>query len=178
MNDITTDQFPIGRFEAPADFSPVALTEFILQIEQLPNKLNEAVKNLSPQQLDTPYRDGGWTIRQVIHHLSDSHMNAYIRMKWTLTEERPLIKAYDEKAWAETAETHLDPSISLALLQSLHTKWVALMRHLTAEDLKKTFIHPETKTSQSLERMIGLYAWHGNHHLAHITSIKGKMGWT
>lgn len=171
------NQYPIGPFKAPSAYTPSALAEFIQQIEKLPELLRVTVGGLSPDQLDTPYRDGGWTVRQVIHHLPDSHLNAYVRMKWTLTESTPLIKAYNEKGWAETAEVKLNPEISLALLQALHTKWVALMRNLSSTDLKREFTHPESKTNQSLERMIALYAWHGNHHLAHITTLKEKMGW-
>ena len=132
---------------------------------------------MTNKELDTPYRKGGWTVRQVIHHLADSHMNAYIRMKWTLTENTPLIKAYDEKAWAETGETKLDPQISLDLRKSLHTKWVMLINSFSKADLKREFTHPETKKNQSLEKMIAMYAWHSNHHLAHITSLKQRMGW-
>lgn len=171
------NQYPIGPFKAPSTYSASTLAEFIQQIERLPQQVSAAVKGLSPDQLDTPYRDGGWTVRQVVHHLPDSHLNAYVRMKWTLTESTPLIKAYNEKAWAETEEVKLDPEVSLALLQALHTKWVALMRSLSPTDLKKEFTHPETNTYQSLERMIALYAWHGNHHLAHINTLKENRGW-
>jgi len=175
MND---DRYPIGKFESQNTYSKEEVNASINKIAQLPAQLEKEVAGLSAVQLDTPYRDGGWTIRQVIHHLPDSHMNAYIRMKWTLTETSPLIKAYDEKGWAETPETKLEPEISLTLLRSLHTKWVSLMKSLTSADLQKEFIHPDTKKRTPLDRMIATYAWHGNHHLAHITSLKERMGWS
>ncbi len=171
------DRYPIGPFNRKETYTPEELKSYIQQIAELPTKLAKEVKHLSDDQLDTPYRDGGWTVRQVIHHLPDSHLNAYVRMKWTLTEDRPLIKAYDEKAWAETSDAKLPPEISLSLLDSLHSKWVALMLTLSTDDLKREFIHPETKKPASLERMIAMYAWHSNHHLAHITKLKEKMSW-
>lgn len=171
------DRYPIGKFIAQQNYSQAELEKYIKEIEVLPALLSQSIQDLNPTQLDTPYRDGGWTVRQVVHHLADSHMNAYIRMKWTLTEESPLIKAYDEKAWAETPETKADPEISIAFLKALHHKWVVLMRQLSTENLFLEFIHPETKKSQRLDKMIALYAWHGNHHLAHVTHLKKRKGW-
>src|SRR5690606_7466398 len=116
-----------------------------------------------------------WTGRQVVHHLADSHMNSYIRFKWTLTEATPVIKAYDEKAWAKTPETKLDPEISLKLLESLHPKWVALLKMLTKDDMKKSFIHPDTNKHNPIQHLIPMYAWHGDHHLGHLKIIAGKQ---
>lgn len=170
-------RYPIGKFAAQETYTRQDLDQFISRIESLPARLEAAVKGFTEQQLDTPYRDGGWTVRQVIHHVPDSHMNSYIRIKWTLTEETPLIKAYDEKAWAETADAKFSPDISLAFLKALHVKWTMLLRTLTAEDLKKKFLHPETQKHVPIDRLIHLYAWHGDHHLAHITQLKARMGW-
>ncbi|MEQ9413407.1 MAG: putative metal-dependent hydrolase [Cyclobacteriaceae bacterium] len=171
------DRYPIGPFNGKDTYTKEELTALTQEIAKLPARITKEVDGMTNDQLETPYREGGWTIRQVIHHLADSHMNAYIRMKWALTENSPLIKAYDEKAWAETRETKLDPQISLALLKSLHAKWVALINSFSEEDLLREFTHPETKKNQSLEKMIAMYAWHSNHHLAHITALKQKKGW-
>jgi uncharacterized damage-inducible protein DinB len=165
-------RYPIGKFSPQENYTSQNLTEFIGRIADLPRKLEAAISNLNASQLDTPYRDGGWTVRQVIHHVADSHMNAYIRVKWTLTEDAPVIKAYFEKAWAETPETKADPSLSLNLI-----KWVTLLNGLTPQQLKKAFTHSDTKKLVTLETMMGLYAWHGDHHLEHITSLKRRMGW-
>ncbi len=171
-------RYPIGKFihrEAHHTIEEVAA--YIQRIEALPEKVEKAIHGFSNEQLDTPYRDGGWTVRQVVHHLADSHMNAYIRYKWMLTEETPVIKAYNEKGWAETPETKADPSLSLTLLKSLHSKWIVLLRQLSASDLQKQFIHPETQKHIRMDNLTGTYAWHGEHHLAHITSLKQRKGW-
>lgn len=170
-------RYPIGKFSPQENYTTSDLSQFIQRIADLPTKLDAALNNLSASQLDTPYREGGWTVRQVIHHVADSHMNAYIRVKWTLTEDAPVIKAYFEKAWAETPETKADPSLSLRLLKALHEKWVALLKDLSPHQLKRAFTHPDTKKLVTLETMMGLYAWHGDHHLAHINALKKKMGW-
>lgn len=167
-------RYPIGKFSPKDSYSAEEIRENIKRIESLPSKVEALIKNFSASQLDTPYRDGGWTARQVLHHLSDSHMNAYIRFKWTLTENTPIIKAYEEKLWAETPETKLDPVISLNLLKALHIKWAAMLKLVNAEDLKKEFIHPETKKHVPLDRLIALYAWHGDHHLGHLEIVGRK----
>ncbi len=164
-------QYPIGKFSPKQSYTTEEITALISSIETVPAKIEEVFKKLSPQQLDTPYRPGGWTARQVLHHIPDSHMNAYIRIKWSLTEDTPLIKAYNEKAWAETYETKLDPTLSVALLKSLHAKWVTLLRSLSNEDLQKSFVHPETGKNVRLDRSIASYAWHGEHHLGHLKLI-------
>ena len=166
-------QYPIGKFTAKEAYTSEEISTLIHSIETIPGKIEDVYKKLSPQQLDTPYRPGGWTARQVLHHIPDSHMNAYIRIKWSLTEDTPLIKAYDEKTWAETYETKLDPALSVALLKSLHAKWVTLLRSLSKEDLQKSFIHPETGKNVRLDRLIALYAWHGEHHLGHLKLVLG-----
>lgn len=169
--------YPIGKFQPQVSYSADDLSAFITRIETLPARLEAAVKGMTDQQLDTPYRDGGWTVRQVLHHVPDSHMNSYIRIKWALTEETPVIKAYDEKTWAETPEMQMPVEMSIALLKALHVKWTRLMRSLTPAHLKREFIHPDGMKKVPLERLIHLYAWHGDHHLAHITTLKEKMGW-
>lgn len=170
-------RYPIGKFSPKEEYTQAELDQFISRIELLPAKLEKEVTGFSTSQLDTPYREGGWTVRQVIHHMADSHMNAYIRFKWSLTEETPMIKAYNEKVWAETPETKADPILSIALIKALHAKWTVLLKQLTPTHLKKEFIHPETKKHIRLDNLMGMYAWHGEHHLAHITSLKSRMGW-
>ncbi len=174
---MTDDRYPIGKFQGQQSYAAEAIEAAINKIESLPARLKEEVISLSPAQLDTPYREGGWTIRQVVHHLPDSHLNAYVRMKWALTEENPTIKTYDEKAWAETPDTKLAPEVSLLLLSALHAKWVLLMKTLTPDHLQREFVHPESKSRTPLNRMIALYAWHGEHHLAHVTVLKARRGW-
>jgi hypothetical protein len=170
-------RYPIGKFSAKENHTPEELKTFIQRIESLPSKLEAAVEGFSNQQLDTPYRDGGWSVRQVVHHVADSHMNAYIRVKWMLTEETPIIKAYNEKLWAETGETTSDPALSLLLIKALHTKWTTLLKSLSQNQLQKEFIHPDTKKNVALHNLIGMYAWHGDHHLAHIIELKKRQGW-
>ena len=170
-------RYPTGKFAARENYTTEDLQQFIRRIESLPAKVDEATKTLTASQLNTPYREGGWTLRQVLHHIPESHMNAYIRFKWALTEETPTIKAYNEKAWAETPEIVLDPRISIDLLKALHVKWVALMKSLSQKDLQRQYIHPETHKVNRLDNMIAMYAWHGEHHLGHINSLKNRMRW-
>ena len=170
-------RYPIGKFQPAETYSTTERDSFIDRIASLPERLQVAANGLTDSQLDTPYRDGGWTLRQVVHHIADSHLNAYVRVKWTLTEESPLIKAYNEKAWATTPETKADPALSLVFIQALHAKWVTLLRGLREEDVKRHFVHPETKKSVRIEHLIALYAWHGDHHLAHIVELKRQKNW-
>jgi uncharacterized damage-inducible protein DinB len=170
-------RYPIGKFQSKDSFSSDEVNSFIQKISLAPHQYEKELLNLSDAQLNTPYREGGWTVRQVVHHVADSHMNAYIRIKWTLTEDNPLIKAYEEKEWANTPETKAPPALSLHLLKALHEKIVALASQLSADDLAKKFTHPETKREIRLDQLLGTYAWHGEHHLAHITSLKKRMGW-
>jgi hypothetical protein len=167
-------RYPIGKFEPRPMYTSQDLEACIKRIEALPAKVEEVFRSLSTKQIETTYREGGWTARQVIHHLADSHSNAYIRVKWTLTEQTPIIKAYDEKAWAETPEVKLDPAISIQLLNALHVKFTSLLRLVKPEDLTKSFMHPETKKLVPLDRMMDLYAWHGDHHLGHLKIIARK----
>ncbi len=174
---MTDERYPIGSFEKKTSYSQEDLNGYMEQIERLPGQLLDEINSFSSQQLDTPYREGGWTVRQLIHHIADSHLHAYIRMKWTLTEENPLIKAYDEKLWAQTDENNADPNLSILLLNSLHAKWVALIKTLQPAGLAKVFTHPQTKKEVRLDTLIALYAWHGRHHLAHIQALKQKKNW-
>jgi uncharacterized damage-inducible protein DinB len=169
--------YPIGRFEHRPGLSAEERAGLIRQIEEAPARLRAAVAGLSDARLDTPYRPGGWTVRQVIHHVPDSHLNAYIRFKWALTEDRPAIKAYEEKDWALTPEVRATPvEVSLRLLEALHQRWVVLLREMSGEDFARVLIHPQNG-EMTLERMLGLYAWHGRHHVAHITGLRERMGW-
>lgn len=170
-------RYPIGRFACGEVIDDATVAAWIDQISALPDALHAAVSGFSPQQLDTPYRPGGWTVRQVVHHLGDSHLNCYIRFKWTLTEPRPIIKAYDEKSWAALIDYQLVPiPVALEFLSLLHKRWVVLLRALRVDELEREFIHPESGAI-ALRKCIGAYAWHGRHHLAHITSLKQRMQW-
>lgn len=170
-------KYPIGRYQLEDKINKTSIENWIKEIELLPQKLSEAVKGLKKDQLQTPYRPDGWTIQQVIHHIADSHMNAYIRFKLALTENKPIVKPYDEKLWAELPDSKLvDINVSLDLIKSLHKRWTTLLRHLSEEELNKEFLHPESGM-KNLKETICNYAWHGNHHLAHITSLKQKMNW-
>ncbi len=170
-------RYPIGKFNAQDNYTPADIDRFIKRITELPVALEEAVRDLTEEQLDTPYREGGWSVRQVVHHVADSHMHAYIRTKWTLTETEPVIKAYLEKLWAETGETKSHPHISISFLKALHAKWAVLLRSVPSADLDRFFIHPDTKRHVTLKTLMGMYAWHGEHHLAHITNLKKQKGW-
>lgn len=170
-------RYPIGPFTFERPLTDSQRQRFIDQIAETPAKLCAAVEGLSPHQLDTPYRPGGWTARQVVHHLPDSHLNSYIRFKLALTEEEPTIKSYYEDRWAELEDArHAPIDISLALLESLHRRWVLLLRSLTAKDFARAFLHPELGV-MSLDKNVSLYAWHGRHHVAHITSLRERSGW-
>jgi hypothetical protein len=171
-------RFPIGRFKTQENISMETVNQCIRDIEALPGLLRMSVKQLDDKQLDTPYRPEGWTVRQVVHHLADSHVNSYIRFKWALTEDAPTIKAYDEKKWAELEDARTAPvEISLNLLEALHRRWVIMLKNLSKDDLKKTFIHPASGFVYTLEMIITLYAWHGKHHVAHIESLKERSNW-
>ena len=170
-------RYPIGKFSFPESLTTDQRNQLIDDIEKTPANMRTAVKGLSPQQLDTPYRDGGWTVRQVTHHVPDSHMNAYIRFKLALTEDEPTIKPYQEDRWAELADSRVTPiETSLSLLDSLHQRWILLLRSFTAAHWKKTFRHPEVGVL-TLDKTVALYAWHGKHHVAHITALRTSNGW-
>jgi hypothetical protein len=170
-------RFPIGKFHYEG--SPVhdQRRKFIDEIEQAPAAIRAAIQGLSPDQLDTPYREGGWNVRQVVHHVPESHMNAYIRFKLALTEDEPTIKPYAEDRWAQLADVQTTPiEVSVVLLESLHARWVRLLRSLNDGEWKRTFKHPELGL-MPLEKNLALYAWHGKHHTAHITELRNRMNW-
>jgi hypothetical protein len=147
------------------------------QIAEAPARLRAAVEGLTPEQLETPYRPDGWTVRQVAHHVADSHLNAYVRFKLALTEDEPGIKTYKEALWAELADTREVPvEVSLTLLETLHRRWVALLRSLSAADFERTVRHPDHGVL-NLNQLVGMYSWHGRHHVAHITALRERMGW-
>jgi len=168
-------QFPIGKFEYPQTFSPEDVNGWIEDIADVPQLYRQLVDSMSEKELDTPYRPGGWTARQVIHHVPDSHLQAYSRFKWVLTEESPTIKPYHEDLWAELADTQITPvSVSLDMLEAVHHRWVVLMQNMQQADFDRYYIHPEYGKQYALGAVCKLYAWHGQHHLAHLKLIKGS----
>lgn len=171
-------RYPIGKFECPETITENHITDWIETLVLFPQKLGALVKNLSEEQLETPYRPDGWTVRQLIHHISDSHHNSYIRFKWALTEDNPIIKGYDEKAWANLFDAKTAPiKLSLNHLAAIHAKLVYLLKGLSQTDLKRKFIHPKGNVATPLDKNIGLYAWHSEHHYAHIANLMGRKGW-
>jgi uncharacterized damage-inducible protein DinB len=176
---LTSDpRYPIGEFTRPDAVSPEERKGLLDVLARTPSLLRAAVAGLSDAQLDTPYRPGGWTLRQVVHHVADSHMNSYIRCRLALTEDNPLIKPYDQTRWAELADARILPvELSLGLLDNLHARWTALLSRLAPEDFARTFRHPEYSAPLSLDITLALYAWHGKHHTAHITGLRQRMGW-
>lgn len=174
---MTDLRYPVGKFTYEGPPTLEQKREFLSNIEQTPARLRAAVKGLSEQQLDTPYRPDGWTVRQVVHHVPDSHLNAYVRFKLALTEDEPTIKPYAEDRWAELADTKSTPiDVSLSMMDLLHDRWIRLLRSLQPEDWKRTFRHPEMGVV-SLEKNLALYSWHGRHHVAHITALRERNGW-
>jgi hypothetical protein len=170
-------RYPIGRLNFESEINADMISSYIQDLEEAPANLRNAVEGLSEAQLDSPYRPGGWTIRQVVHHLPDSHLNSYVRFKLALTEDNPVIKTYDEKKWADLADTfNTDIFVSVELLTNLHSRWVNLLKSLCRDDFKKTFRHPELGLI-SLEKTLAIYAWHSKHHIAHIVSLRKRMGW-
>ncbi|REJ81384.1 MAG: putative metal-dependent hydrolase [Bacteroidetes bacterium] len=171
-------RYPIGKFKTPESYTDDDFRKWIHAIDHLPSALKKAVTGLSDSQLDTPYRDDGWTIRQVVHHLADSHMNSYCRFKLALTEEIPSIRPYFEDRWAKQADAkHAPVDVSLKLLEALHQRWVYFLRSMGPKDWERKFYHPESRKEFELRTILALYAWHGEHHLNHILNLKKKMGW-
>jgi len=171
-------RFPLGRFVPPPVITREMTERYIADIEIFPEQLKQEVAGLNDEQADTRYRPEGWTIRQVVHHLADSHMNSFIRFKLALTEDSPTIKPYYEERWAELEDGKNTPmDTSLKLLEGLHGRWVILLRSLNEQDLKKVFIHPEHGRAIQLSEIVALYAFHGKHHLAQITELKERKGW-
>jgi hypothetical protein len=175
MSDL---RYPIGKPSLEGMLAPEKRKELIDEIGRTPVKVRTAVKGLNTEQLNTPYRPGGWTVQQVVHHLADSHMNAFVRFKLGLTEEQPTIKPYDEKLWAETADVHAAPvEVSLKLLEALHERWVLLLRSVTPADFSRQLVHPE-RGAMTLENILRIYEWHGRHHTAHVEALRQRMGWS
>ena len=170
-------QYPVGKYvEQP--FSDGQKKEWLLDIQSLPMQLEQALSDLDEAQINTPYRDGGWTVKQLVHHVADSHMNAYIRFKLGLTETKPTIKTYEQDDWAKLADTtNLPVNISITLLHALHIRWNEVLRNMTDADFQKEVYHPEHKTHLTLWYLLGMYAWHSRHHTSHITSLRERNGW-
>lgn len=168
--------YPIGKFEKNFEFTPELRKEFTGAISELPQKLQAAVDSLNDEQLDTPYRPGGWTVRQTVHHVADSHLNSLVRFKLALTEDAPTIRPYYEDRWAELADSFLPVASSLAIVENLHLRWTTLLEAMSGEDFGRKLIHPDTG-EWTLGEMLGLYAWHGRHHTAHITRLRERNGW-
>jgi uncharacterized damage-inducible protein DinB len=170
-------RYPVGKYEEPAKVTPELRARAIQEIAATPEKLRAAVTGLNDTQLDTPYREGGWTVRQVVHHVADSHMNSYVRFRLALTETEPTIKPYEESAWAKLEDAAYAPiEVSLRLLDPLHERWVRLLRSLKPEDFARTFRHPE-HGARTIDWMLFLYEWHGQHHTAHVTELRKQKGW-
>lgn len=178
MEDLEKLRYPIGKFTVPETITEAHLSEWLGAMDSLPKRLEQLVTPFSEEQLDTPYRPGGWTVRQVVHHLADSHHHSYIRFKWGMTEVNPLIKPYDEKAWSELHDAKHGPiAPSILHLAAVHTKLVYFLRGLDAQQLNRTFTHPEGNKITTLMENIGRYAWHGNHHLVHLEHLRLRQGW-
>ena len=180
MEDIQREslRYPIGKFQRPEPISQLHIGDWILQLEEMPERFQKLVSGLEQYRLDTPYRPGGWTVRQVVHHVADSHHHSYIRFKWALTEDSPVIKPYFEKEWANLFDSRTAPiQLSLDHLKAVHAKLVYLLTGLSVSELKRSFIHPEGEIVTTLQENIGRYAWHGNHHYAHIENLLIREGW-
>ena len=170
-------RYPIGKYEAQP-FSEAQKKIWLADIQFLPNELEQSIENLDEAQIHTPYRDGGWTVHQLVHHLADSHMNSFIRFKLALTEDNPTIKPYEENAWSETADVVKEPiNVSITLLYALHKRWLTLLQNMSDSDFEKTLFNPQRRGQITLWDMLGIYAWHGKHHVAHIKTLKENKGW-
>lgn len=170
-------KYPIGKYQ-PQPYSAEQLTQWIIDIKYLPNLLENAVLNLDEHQLDMPYRPDGWTIKQLVHHVADSHMNAYIRFKLGLTEDNPVIKPYEEAKWALLSDSKLVPiNVSLTLLFALHARWVVILENIKEDEWNRTVFHPQQKKDITLWHLLGMYAWHSLHHTAHITALRQRNNW-
>jgi hypothetical protein len=176
MTELEDLRYPIGRFTPSASSDPAARAEHISTLRLLPSTLQAAVNGLTHLQLDTPYREGGWTVRQLVHHIADSHANAYCRTKLGLTEDWPTIKPYDEAAWARLADSRLPIDGSLAMIAAMHERWVALLESLSDADFDRGYVHPENGR-QNLATVLAIYAWHSRHHTAHISNLRARKNW-
>lgn len=171
-------RYPIGPFVSRTELTPDERRSLIDAIAAAPARLREAVRGLNETQFETPYREGGWSVREVVHHLPESHLNAYMRLKLALTEDDPVIRPYDEDAWSRTPEVRTTPvETSLTMLEALHERWTILWRALAPEDFRRTFRHPEHSGVQTVDWLVAMYSWHGRHHTAHITSLRERMRW-
>jgi len=177
METTLDPRFPIGRCTPIPELEPADREARILEIAATPTALRDAVAGLGQERLDTPYRDDGWSVRQLVHHMADSHMQAFSRFKLALTEDEPTIKPYREAAWADLPDSRLDPEISLVLLEALHARWVALLRGMTPDQFHRTLLHPEHGRRSTLDASLQIYAWHGRHHVAHVTALRERRGW-
>ena len=180
MSDVIMEKlkYPIGHFSFNDDYTEANIKNWIADLENLPTRLEKLVLSLDESQLETPYRPEGWTVRQLIHHIADSHHHSYTRFKWALTEDKPIIKAYYEDRWAKLIDTELAPiQMSIEHIKAVHYKLVYLLNKLSEIELNKSFIHPETNKEVSLKRNIGIYAWHSNHHYAHIENLLKRNNW-
>ena len=177
MNETVDPRFPIGKFEAQP-YSEKQKEAWLTDILFLPRQLEYAVLNLDEVHLDTPYREGGWTVRQLVHHVADSHMNAYMRTKLAFTEDNPTIKPYDQDAWVKLQDVATVPiNMSLTLLHALHTRWYEFLKSIPDEAWQRTAVHPESQRQFTIWEFLGIYAWHGRHHVAHVNALRERMGW-
>jgi hypothetical protein len=176
MTDLYEYRYPVGPIDVAADTSASSRIRYIHTLRHLPEGLAAAVAGLDDLQLDTPYRDGGWTVRQVVHHVADSHANAYVRTKLALTEDWPTIKPYEEAEWAKLTDYQLPLEVSLQMLANLHTRWVVVLESLTSADFERGYVHP-VLGRQNLAQVLALYDWHSRHHAAHIVNLRSRMGW-
>lgn len=177
METLDNLRYPLGKMPTPDTFSFEQIQAWVADIEKLPKSINDAVQSLSAEQLDTPYREGGWTLRQVVHHVADSHLNAYIRLKWAMTEDAPTIKPYDQDGWAQLPDSQLPVDVSLAIIANIHRRMLEILRGLSVDDFQRTFIHPGHGKVFRLGTLAAMYSWHGRHHVAHIEGLKARMGW-
>jgi len=174
---MTDPRYPIGKWDRRDTLTPGERTAMIAQVGEVPARMRTAIAGLDEAQLDTPYREGGWTVRQVIHHVPDSHLNSYTRFKLALTEEEPTIRPYDEARWAALSDSRDTPvETSLTMLDALHDRWTILLRAMSDDDFRRTLRHPDLGV-MSLDALLSLYAWHGRHHVGHVTSLRQRMGW-
>lgn len=171
-------KYPIGRYEKPASYTSQQLKEWTSVLQALPSWMDACIENLDEHQLQVPYRDGGWTIQQVVHHVADSHMNAYIRLKLALTEDNPVVKPYAEAAWAELPDTRVVPvNVSVTMLHAMHRRMVAVLQHMQPSDWERTYFHPEHKRNFPIWEVVAMYAWHSRHHTEHIRRLRERMNW-
>lgn len=178
MSNLEQKKFPIGQFKQPENICDITLDEYIKVIKDFPGRLKNLIEDFSDDQLDTQYREGGWTVRQVVNHLADSHINSFMRLKLALTEENPTIRPYDEAKWAELQDSqNISVKPAMRMLKGTHQRWTALLKSMTNKQFERTFHHPELNKNYNLRSYLALYAWHCNHHFAHIENLKKEKGW-